>query len=117
MDEEPGGNAVPCRPQATPPLLAASEIDLGRILRHDNPASGAGGDGTARERLHDLDCCDGGCCQKPVERHLAGPITAKFAGNQRPGFHHPLNQRGAHRRATGIPKIAKLPTLMPHVAP
>ena len=48
-----------------------------------------------------------------MDRHLAGAVTAKLADDQRPGLHHPLDQRAAHRRTTGIPKITKLATLSP----
>jgi len=58
MDEEPGGNAVTCRPQSTAPLLAAGEIDFGRVLRHDDTAPSGGGSGAARQGLHHLDGCD-----------------------------------------------------------
>ena len=52
-----------------------------------------------------------------MDRHLASAITAKLAHDQRSGLHHPLDQRGAHRRTTGISKITKLATLSPHEHP
>ena len=52
-----------------------------------------------------------------MDRHLAGAVTAKLADDQRPGLHHPLDQRCAHRRTTGVPKITKLSTLSSHEHP
>jgi hypothetical protein len=52
-----------------------------------------------------------------MNRYLACAITAKLADDQRPGFHHPLDQDAAHRRTTGIPKMTKLSTLSSHDAP
>ncbi len=117
MDEEPGGNAVPCRPESTAPLLAAGEIDLGGVLRHDDPAPSAGGSGAACQGLHDLDGCDRRRRQEAMDRNLTRAIKAKPADDQRPGFHHPFDQCAAHCRPTSIPKMTKCSNLPPHDIP
>src|SRR5271169_5395917 len=97
--------AIARRTQPAPRPRPTAEIDLGRVLRHDDPLFVTAFPGTPTQRRDNLAGADLRRIKKPVRRNLARPIAADLAQAQRPHGDDPIKQPSTTRRAPRIPNF------------
>jgi hypothetical protein len=90
--------AIPRRTQPATRPRPAAEIDLGRVLRHDDPLSATAFPSAPIQGRNDLPGAHLPRIKKPMRRNFAGPIAPNLAQAQRSSRNNPLKQPSPARR-------------------
>jgi len=117
MDEKTGRNPIAGRSKPTAIGLSAGEIDLGGVLRDNNPTPRGRREAAPGQGAQHLLAAHRWGRQKTVDRQFAGTRLTQLADHQRSGRRHPFNQLGAERRSSCIPEIAQRPRPFHHDDP